>query len=252
MRTTISPLSVIEILDTVAASGGDVSLSNGVFYLDDVKICKYSDIIKASITASVSETAGKETLTFTAANNSDYAIIVQQYNPATAQMVERSYYYTTAASGDTANTIATAFADQINADTANGILWITATDGATLVLDTDTGYPIMFVNVLLAGGGVAQATTGPDYIKGIAAVGTTAALALQGITVTNAAYTTIYIEYRPVTGTTILDSVRNVSTYTLYINEGDGDYSDLVTVFTYLLQGRNASATANSEAIAII
>lgn len=203
-------------------------------------ITRYNAITKASITPSVAQTLQVTTLTPVAAANSVYQIMVQQYNFSTGRTYTAMYTYTTAASGDTATTICDAFRSQINNDQN---IKIAATGAATLVLTAETGFPVFTVTILQVGGGLTQVTGTP----GVVAVGTTAALALQGITVSGAAYTTVHLEYSPVTGQNIKDGVAVASVLDLYLNAAEGDLAAVVAAITADLDGTDAAA-----AVAII
>lgn len=203
-------------------------------------ITRYNAITKASITASVAQTLQVTTLTPVAANNSVYQIMVQQYNFSTGRTYTAMYTYTTAASGDTATTICDAFRSQINNDQN---IKIAATGAATLVLTAETGFPVFTVTILQVGGGLTQVTGTP----GVVAVGTTAALALQGITVSGAAYTTVHLEYSPVTGQNIKDGVAVASVLDLYLNAAEGDLAAVVAAITADLDGTDVA-----DAVAVI
>ena len=205
-------------------------------------VTKYNAITKASITPSVAETPQVTTLTPVAAANSVYTIMIQQYNFSTGKTYTGTYTYTTAASGDTATTISNAFKNQINAD-QNIKITTDALGAATATLTAEAGFPVFTVTVLSAGGGLTAPTTTP----GVVAIGTTAALALKGITVSGAAYTTVHLEYSPVTGQNIKDGVAVASVLDLYLNAADGDLAAVVAAITADLDGTDAAA-----AVAII
>jgi len=201
-------------------------------------ITKYNAITKASITAAVAETLQVTTLTPVAANNSVYQFIIQQYNFSTGKTYTGTYTYTTAASGDTATTIGDAFRSQINNDQN---IKIAATGTTTLVLTAEAGFPVFTVTILQVGGGLTQVTGTP----GVVAKGTTAALALQGIA--GNTYTTVHIEYSPVTGMNIKDGVSVASVLDLYLEDGEADYAAVLAAITADLDGTDAA-----DAIAVI
>lgn len=235
---------VINSTDVTATSW---VLANGVISINSQNVCKYNAVKKASVTAAVAETLQVTTLTPVAANNSVYQIMIQQYNFTTGVTYTGMYTYTTAASGDTATTIGDAFRAQINNDQ---VLKIAATGTTTLILTAEAGFPVFTVTILQLGGGLTQ-TTGT---AGVVAVGTTAALALKGITVpAGKSYTTVHLEYSPVTGMNIKDDVNLYSVYDLYLDQADAQTAALVTVITNNINGLdNAGLVANPEAIAII
>lgn len=222
---------------------GDWAMAAGVISWQGQEVTKYNAITKASITLSVVETLQVTTLTPVAANNSVYQFIIQQYNFSTGKTYTGTYTYTTAASGDTATTISDAFKNQINND-QNIKISTDALGGATIVLTAETGYPVFTVSILQVGGGLTQATGTP----GVVAVGTAEALALQGITVGSAnQYTTVHIEYSPVTGQNIKDGVAVASVLDLYLEKNAGDYATVVGDITADLDGTDAA-----DAIALI
>lgn len=203
-------------------------------------ITKYNAITKASITPSVAETLQVTTLTPVAAANSVYTIMIQQYNFSTGKTYTAFYTYTTAASGDTATTIGDSFRSQINNDQN---IKVAATGTTTLILTAEAGFPVFTVTILSVGGGLTQSTG----TAGVVAVGTKAALALKGITVSGTAYTTVHLEYSPVTGQNIKDGVAVASVLDLYLNASDGDLAAVVAAITADLDGTDAAA-----AVAII
>lgn len=234
------------VLTNPAVTSSSWVLANGVITINGQQVCKYKELRKASVTASVNETLQVTTLTPTAAANSTYQIMIQQYNFSTGKTYTATYTYTTAAAGDTATTIGDYFRGQINADPT---LRVVATGTTTLILTAEAGFPVFTVTILSVGGGLTQSTGTP----GVVAVGTTAALALQGITVTGANYTTVHLEYAPITGLNIKDSTDVYSVYDLYLDTTDTQTGPLVTVITNNLNGLNDLGTAaNPEAIATI
>jgi hypothetical protein len=240
------------VLDAVQAGGADWVLDNGVFSIGNplTALCHYRDIVKSKITAPVAEQLQVTTLTPTAAANSVYEITIQQYNPNSGTYWTQSWSYTTAASGDDATSISTYFRTAVNAATAAGVLKIAATGTSTLILTALTGYAKFTVVINRTGGGFTQSTG----TAGIAAVGTVAALALQGITVTAGPYTQVAIEYNPIGGYDNTDPNRLNSNVLILVNGADGDAAALVTKMRYTLDGREISVSgpANPEAISTL
>jgi hypothetical protein len=241
------PNSQYLVLNSPDVTATSWVLANGVISINSQNVCKYNAVKKASVTAAVAETLQVTTLTPVAANNSVYQIMIQQYNFSTGVTYTGMYTYTTAASGDTATTIGDAFRSQINNDQ---VLKIVASGTTTLILTAEAGFPVFTVTILQLGGGLTQ-TTGT---AGVVAVGTTAALALRGITVpAGKSYTTVHLEYSPVTGMNAKDDVNLYSVYDLYLDGADTQTAALVTVITNNINGLdNAGLVANPEAIAII
>jgi len=227
------PNQEIQILDTVQALDADLSVANSWFSVGNPLERKfiYDTLIagKCYIQAPVAEVLQVTTLTPTAANSSTYAIIIQQYDVANKSWITYTDTYTTAASGDTATTICNYFRNNVNASSQ---LRITATGAATCILTADTtGYPIFIVTITQTGGGFLQATG----TAGVIAVNTQAALALQGITVTNASYSQIHLEFFSQNGETVKNSNNLHSVYDLYINQASANRAALVTAFTEAL-----------------
>jgi hypothetical protein len=96
--------------------------------------------------AYAAETARVITITPTAANSTDYRIILsaekgQDFSNNLPNETQTAFYHTTPVSGGTANTISAAFIAAINAHP----FWstrVTASGSATIVLTAKAGYPI--------------------------------------------------------------------------------------------------------------
>ena len=215
------------VLDTVQASAADLSVVNGLIRSGNplADVCYYNAITKASITAPVTEVLQVTTVTPTAVASTTYGITISQYDYATGNAIVRQYFYTTAASGDTATTICNSFRTQINND---AVIKVAATGAATLILTAETGYPQFTVIFTNGNASLAQSTG----TAGVVAVGTTAALARQGITVTGASYTQVHIEYNQRSGLNLKDQVTLASVFDLYINQADANRAALVTAWT--------------------
>lgn len=230
------------VFNTIQASAADLVFDDGEIYLGDPleRLCEVREVVHYDSDAAVAEQLQETTLTPTAGNNQTYEIYITQWNPVTGRTMEFQFSHETAASGATATTISTAFKDAVNAATALGQLEIDATGTTTIVLDALAGYAIFNVTILQTGGGFTQATG----TAGIAASGTAAALALQGITdgITAAAsYTTIVISYQPITGQNITERVGNLQVLTVYLNEAASNFSTLAAAFNYLFASRTTS-----------
>lgn len=222
------PNQEIDILDTVQALAADLSVANGWYAVGNPLERKfhYGSCIpgKVFIKAPVTEVLQVTTLTPVASANTTYAIIIQQYDVANQSWVT----YTdsmTASSTDTPTTICNYFRNNVN---ASGQLRITASGAATCILTAETGYPIFIVTITQTGGGFTQATG----TAGVIAVNTQAALALQGITVANASYTQVHVEYYSNNGDQLKGRNTLHSVYDLYINQASANRAALVTAFT--------------------
>jgi hypothetical protein len=205
-------------------------------------VTKYNAITKASITPAVAAVTQTDTVTVVNTANTVYQLNIQQFNPATGRNYFQTFTYTTGAVV-AAGEISTALSSAIDAATAAGQLFVNATPaGATFTIAGLPGTEV-FTAVVIQG----TMTNAPG--SGNLAVGTAEALALQGVTGTTPAalYTTIHIEYSPVTGQNIKDGVSVKSVLDLYINEGEGDYAAVLADITADLDGTDAA-----DAIAII
>jgi len=214
-------------LETVQALAADLSVANGLIKSGNplTDVCYFDSITKASITAPVTEVLQVTTVTPTAVASTTYGITISQYDYATGSAIVRQYYYTTAASGDTATTICNSFRTQINND---AVIKVAATGAATLILTAETGYPQFTVIFTNGNASLAQVTG----TAGVVAVGTTAALARQGITLPSASYTQIHIEYNQKVGTNLKDQITLASVWDLYISQGATHRAALVTAWT--------------------
>lgn len=214
-------------LETVQASAADLSVVNGLIRSGNplTDVCYFNAITKASITAPVTEVLQVTTVTPTAVASTLYGILIEQYDYETGGNITRQYFYETAASGDTATTICDAFRTAINNDS---IIKIAATGAATLILTAETGYPKFTVKFTNAAASLAQSTG----TAGVVAIGTTAALARQGITLPAASYTQVHIEYAQKNGTNLRDQITLASVWDLYINQADANRAALVTAWT--------------------
>jgi hypothetical protein len=236
------PNQEIDILDTVQAAAADLTIVNSWFNIGNPLERKFtfdSCIAgKCFIQAPVTEVLQVTTLTPVADANTVYSIIIQQYDVANKSWI--TYTDTmTASSTDTAETICNYFRNNVN---ASGQLQITATGTTTCILTAVTGYPIFIVSITQVGGGFSQATG----TAGVIAKNTQAALALQGITVTNASYSQVHVEYYSNNGDSLKGKNTLHSVYDLYINQASANRADLVTAFTQglgnlILGGTDAS-----------
>ena len=217
-------------LETVQASAADLSVVNGLIRSGDplTDVCYYDSITKATITAPVTEVLQVSTITPTAVASTVYGLTLSQYDYNTGNNIVKQYTYTTASSGDTPTTIGDAFRSQINADPT---IKVAATGTTTLVLTAETGYPQF--QVIKTGSTVGNASLAvAPTTAGVVAIGTTAALARQGITLPSASYTQIHIEYNQNSGLNLKDQVTLASVFDLYINQAATNRATLVTAWT--------------------
>lgn len=247
--TALYPNHNYVVFDTIQESAADLVLSNGVFSLGNplAELCKYDDIAGSKVTTAVAETTGVRTNTITAVASTTYSFYIQQLNPTTGRLITQFLNYTSLASGDTDETISNAFRARIDALTAAGALFIDTSGTTTLVLEAQAGYPVFTVTPVDAASSQSWVNTTP----GVAPVGTLAQLALEGITVTGAAYTKVSIWFAPKSGQNVKNPIGVQSQVDIYLNEAATNFAALAAAFNYLLDGREVSVggPANPEAI---
>jgi len=232
------PNSTYLILDGLAAASTSVDLAAGVLSVGSPLqvLCKYNAITKASITVAVAAAIKTDSIAITNTANTVYQLNIQQFNPATGRNYFQTFTYTTGATV-AAGEISTYFANVIDAATAASQLFVNGTGGAgTLTIAGLPGTEVFTATVI-------QGTMINTPGTGNFAVGTTAALALQGITVTGTDYTTCHIEYSPVSGQNIKDGVAVASVVDIYVNETD-DTGFVADLTTFLDGSSAADATA--------
>ena len=239
------PNQAYETYNTIQTLGSDFALTNRWLYQGNPlqPICLFNDLIASSVTVAVAEQLQVTTLTPVNAANSTYTFYINQVDPATGNSYVGEYTHTTAASGSSATTICDAFRSLIAADQN---LHVAGSGAATLILTAETGYASFIVTITDLGGGFTQSTG----TAGIQAVGTTAALAAQGITSgisSGASYTTVIMKWYPKTGADITALVGATQTLTLYLNEAATNYAALLAKCQYILAGRDVSITSASN-----
>ena len=256
----IVPANTIVAADVVLDAG---VLSFGVPAATGLRpICDYQDLIpgKNTVTASVAKVWQETTVTFTAVANTTYTLKITQWDPVARKNIYRVYTYTSAASGDTANDISDEFRNQINADAgiyistnamAAATLILTAEDRTVTIDGVSVAIPyatFIVTNIEPVATSVVTGTAGVNPI------GTTATLALKGITVAaGMSFTTVHLEYNANGIPT--NSLQTNQPYVLdiYIDQASADLANTVAKFRYLLAGRMTSigGPANPEAIAV-
>lgn len=157
------------VLSTIAASAGDISLSGhklsitGCPTFDYRKMESWADGLNSSLL----ETAQVTTVTFTAANSTNYSLFISQWNPALNKLVEANLTYTSLSTGDTATTISNAFRTLIAGQSNLGI---TASGTATLILTGNAGTPLFTVTSISP-----TTTTQSSVVAGVAIASSTVA-----------------------------------------------------------------------------
>jgi hypothetical protein len=215
------------LINTVAASAGDISYSNGnlTIAVDNgtFPTMFVPNIKTFTKTTGVAETSQTSTVTFTAANSTLYELAISQEvgapNGAPATFIA-SY---TSDSTATEQEIVDAFIDLINSQTGDTGIQVTATDGgaSTITLTAQTGFPFFtasaITNMTVAAG-----------VTGIAEQGIGATLAAEGISgaVSGTTYTTYIFEYFSSAAAQMGAELNaGLNTLTLYVNQGDADFA---------------------------
>lgn len=227
-------------------------VADGLVKINGQNVCRFKDLVNGSVTDSVAEVLQETKLTFAATSNSVYQFVIQQFNAFTGKTMVQTFTYTSDATA-TATEVYDYFKAAVDAAVAAGQLYLTTTTSVNpdLILKGVTGYPQFTVTV------IQQPSSGITLTfttAGVIAVGTTAALALKGITVpAGKTYQSVHIEYNSFSGQNVKDPSAVFSQYDLYLDKADGDTAALATVITNNLNGLdNAGAVANPQAIAVI
>lgn len=133
-------IQAISVLNTVQDNALDAYVdANGYLNVTGLPQIKASSAQVNRIDI-VSAVASVKTVTFTAQNSYTYQILVTGYD-ASNVLVTVPFFYTTAASGETATTIATAFAALIN-KSAIAPQFASVVGGATLVITSTSANPL--------------------------------------------------------------------------------------------------------------
>ncbi len=246
----MSILKTYSVLNSVAASAADITLNGGVLAVANTENNAFPPMPVDRIykqtsgaTAYVAETLQVQTLTFTAANSTEYSFCLQQDIDGVIKVQKFSYV---SDSTGTAAEIAAAILAMVN---SSGFK-ITATgSGSPVTLTAQTGYPV-FVCTKIAGFSATATTTAGVYAKytgdQLLALGITAAQ--SG---TNYAWLTLTYS-APKADTLTLSTAQDIE-HTLFIAD-ETDTADFITAMNNLLKGGTAAnaATANAEQDGII
>lgn len=254
MANYLGPQYNYQLVST-AVVAADLTLDNGILRFGvpiataGQVICDFLDLIpgQCSVTVAVAEALQTSTVTFTAAANTTYMLRIQQWDAINRVWISNVYAHTSLPAGSTATTIGDDFRDQINADPRIKVL---AGGTATLMLYAEAGYPVFTVTSIEP-----ATTTVVLNATGNPAVGTTAALALEGITgATGASYTRVRLKYNANGIPTNSLQTNQPYTLDLFINQASADYANTLAKFRYILAGRSTSITsaANPEAFAVL
>lgn len=229
---------------TVQASAADAPVAGHILSITNAPQIDTRTIEKFSITAAVAEVLQVTTVTPTAANSSDFSLVITQMVNGVMQSV--TLVANTPASGGTATTICNDWRSQLSANGSR--IKITGSGTATFILTAQAGSPIFKVTVIStssASGTISQSTG----TAGVAAVGTYTVLTNQGITtipalVSGQSYTQVVIQFRQ---PSINDPAGNVSssrdTHTVLINEAATNFAALNTRLGEIKLGYGAGVT---------
>ncbi len=260
------------ILDTIQASGQDISVVNKLFSLKGTPIWEFPNVAPDGIvkeTAITSETLGVVTFTVAAATpafSTVYSLAITIQNPgaqgADPDVIYKVIQITTPATGTlTPTTVTTQFKTAINAALGTYVL---ATGTATLIVTALAGYPIV-------NGGWVQnpdASTVVQTTLGVAKRGTVAAMALLGaaantpqtIWLSGTANTfagTAYTLYsnKSYNNVGIQNSIRQnqLTNVCIWVNEGATNYSTFITDMDGMLLSKDVTTggvqTTNYKAV---
>lgn len=209
------------VLNSVAATAGDISVSDGSLSITGCPTMQYSLIKSAGqgLVLSLLATPQVYTVTPTAANNTTYTLQITQYVASAGHIITRVLSYTSLASGSTATTICNFLRLQLAAYTD---IEITGSGTATLILTASSDSPIFTVTNTSAAtmtiassmltASIQSNTTGTPSV-----ITTTAA---HGMVVGQTVTLTSLNQTKLVDGTYRIATVPNVDEMTLTDNNG--------------------------------
>ena len=222
------------VLDTIAASAADITLSNHQLSVTGTPTMDFRKIEKVLTLPALNELLTIATITPTAAAATTFTILVQQIVGGRTQSVYVSYI--TAASGDTATTICNAFRAVI---ALNPALQITTGGTATMTLTALTGSPIITVTSIAGTNAVAYTVSGHAALTGGSSVASTGVFTFTG--------------HGLAIGDTISVTAAGGSTYSLYGATVTVPFSVVVntvpTANTFTVRG--LTITTNGSALAV-
>ncbi len=243
------------ILDTVQASGQDVTAQNQMVHIEKFPWIKFTDVLTNGVkkeTAITSETLGVVTFTVAAATpafSTVYSLNLQIENPAPTgtqdAVISKVITITTPAVGTlTPTTVSDQFRAAINAQLGTYVL---ATGTTTLIVTALAGYPF------LSGGWAVNpdASTVVQTTLGIEKRGTPTYMAYLGVgdnaqtiwasgtrgTLAGSAYTLYAVQVANAIGTDHSFRANQLAVTCLWINESATNASTLVTDIDGIMQG---------------
>lgn len=236
-------------LNSVAASGADFAAANGLVTFTGVNSFVYDNIfLPVTIQAYVAPVARVQTATFSAPAAVGESYTIQIYQPQADGGVFQQGITVVSVTGSTATTMAAAMATAINGYISANQISGTATSSGAVLTTTGTAAAPFFM-LVAASANIALAVS----TAGTVGVNSGVQLLNQYPSTTNLVatnnYTTVIFKYAN-EGAPI-NNESGTTTFVYAINEGDADYSALVTKITEVFGGLvPGGTTANPELIA--
>jgi hypothetical protein len=237
-------------LNTVAASGADVAAANGLVTFTGANTpFVYDNIfLPVVIQAYVAPVARVQTATFSAPAAVGEAYTIQVEQPQADGGVFKQGITIVSVTGSSTTTLAAAMATAMNGYISAGQIAGTATSsGAVLTTTGATTAPMLRLTACSGNIALAVSTAGNPVINS----GTQLLYdypSCDGLVATNN-YTTVIFNYA--NNGSAINNEGGTITYVYAINEGDADYSTLVTKITEIFGGLVPGDTvANPEVIA--
>jgi hypothetical protein len=235
------------LINTVAALGADITYSNGNLNIavdsgtfPQMFVPQVDSFTKIT---GVAETSQTSTVTYAVANSTTYELVItQSINAPNQAPATYTASYTSDANATDAE-IATNLVNQINAQTGETGIKVTASGAASpLTLTADAGFPFFTAsavsNVTIAAG-----------VTGVAAKGIGADLVTAGVAgaVVGTTYTTYIFDFysnQPAQMGAELNAGLN--TMTLYVNQGDADFGLFDAQLRAIINSEKVTLISNS------
>jgi hypothetical protein len=230
-------ISNISVLNTIQDNALDVFVdANGFLNVTGCPAVKATNPMVKTI-AAVNATAGIVTVTFTAVNNYTYNFRVTGYDSSN-NLITLPFSYTTAATGSTATTIATAIAALIS-KSAIGAKFASVVGGATLVLTGTSLNPLISFDNYTGDTSIVISAVGSGTTLGVEAQGYGADL---------------LVAYGGFIGSSAIVSTGSYDQYEITVNPPimfGGQSITEVGSTTYVVLVNKAATTAGSNPVAL-
>jgi hypothetical protein len=230
-------ISNISVLNTIQDNALDVFVdANGFLNVTGCPAVKATSPMVKTI-AAVNATAGIVTVTFTAVNNYTYNFRVTGYDSSN-NLITLPFSYTTAATGSTATTIATAIAALIS-KSAIGAKFASVVGGATLVLTGTSLNPLISFDNYTGDTSIVISAVGSGTTLGVEAQGYGADL---------------LVAYGGFIGSSAIVSTGSYDQYEITVNPPimfGGQSITEVGSTTYVVLVNKAATTAGSNPVAL-